>query len=139
MLNRNVAGAVRTGLYFTRLRHGQEKTEPKSSVFFACGGNNRLALQRSVAEKANRSEKTRSPDRVHCDSMHSMLHKRDVLLLHRIKKKPNQRVRFSLHVGELYFQVQHFNKKKSSYKNCCIMKLAKKIKRQELMYELYTS
>ena len=28
--------------------------------------------------------------------------------------------------GELYFQVQHFNKKKSSYKNCCIMKLAKK-------------
>ena len=41
-----------------------------------------------------------SPDRVHCDSMLSMLHKLDVLLLHRIKKKPNQRVRFSLHVVE---------------------------------------
>ena len=38
MLNRNFAGAVRTGVHFTRLRHGQEKTEPKSSVFFACGG-----------------------------------------------------------------------------------------------------
>lgn len=38
MLNRNVAGAVRTGLHFTRQRRGQGKIEPKSSVFFACGG-----------------------------------------------------------------------------------------------------
>ena len=42
------------------------------------------------------------------------------------KEKTVSLKQFFLFYGELYFQVQHFNKKKSSYKNCCIMKLAKK-------------
>ena len=33
-----VAGVVRTGLHSPWCRREQEKTEPKSSVFFACGG-----------------------------------------------------------------------------------------------------
>ncbi len=42
-------------------------------------------------------------------------------------------------MSELYFQVQHFNKKKEFIQKLLYNEVSKKIKRQELMYELYTS
>ena len=41
-------------------------------------------------------------------------------------------------MSELYFQVQHFNKK-AFIQKLLYNEVSKKIKRQELMYELYTS
>ena len=55
------------------------------------------------------------------------------------RRKTTRNCGFFLFYGELYFQVQHFNKKKEFIQKLLYNEVSKKIKRQELMYELYTS